>query len=154
MDIILGASITILGTILFNFWQLRHTESQRWDKNRLDSLTESRIAVQRVMGLAGAMVDGHFQPSEKGRDPEEISKEKDRAWYALEELAILFPGVSKEVNELQQTIVDRVSYAHECLDLPNGREVFTKSDHHTFVNYTKLEEKILKHCQERIGLKS
>jgi len=153
MDIILGTLITIIGTLAFNFWQLRHTESQRWDKDRLDSLTESRIAVQRVMGLAGAMVEGHFRPSEKGRDPEEISKEKDLAWYALEELAILFPGVSEEVYELQQTIVDRVTYAHQCLELPNGREVFKKSDHQSVVNYIKLEEKILLHCQGKIGLR-
>ena len=58
MDIILGASITILGTILFNFWSVRHSESRRWDEDRLKALTSSRIAVQRVIGFSGAMVNG------------------------------------------------------------------------------------------------
>ena len=153
MDIILGASITILGTILFNFWSVRHSESRRWDEDRLEALTSSRIAVQRVMGLSGAMVDGLISPIQKGKDPHEISKEKDKAWYSLEELAILFPGISQEIKELQEIIVKRVAYAHECLDLANGKDLFQKSEQASLVKYSALEEKILKHCQAKVGIK-
>ena len=153
MDIILGASITILGTILFNFWSVRHSESRRWDEDRLKALTSSRIAVQRVIGFSGAMVNGLILPPARGVDPKEISDEKDKAWYSLEELAILFPGISEEIKELQRIIVARVAFAHECLDLPDGKAAFHNSEQASVVKYSALEEKILKHCQERIGLK-
>jgi hypothetical protein len=153
MDIILGASITILGTILFNFWSVRHNESRRWDEDRLDALTQSRIAVQRLMGFSGAMVEGLIVPPKKGVDPKEISDEKDKAWYSLEELAILFPGISKEIKELQKIIVERVNLAHECIDNPAGRQIFHNTEHQSFLRYTALEGTILKHCQARVGIK-
>jgi len=153
MSIIVGAIISILGTFFFNLWLSKRAESKRWDPERLKALTDARIDFQRALGKIEAMAANHFEITKARRRPEVIERAIDKAWYSLEELAILFPSASVDIKALQQSIVDREEFAFDSLETINSHDFFKANLKPSEKHILDLQDRVLHECQEIVGIK-
>ena len=120
MDIIIGATISIIGTFLFNLWLSSRAESKRWDADRLRALTDASIDFQRALGAIEALAAKNFEVTQPRKRPQIIERAIDKAWYSLEELAILFPRAEVDTKALQQSLVERLEFAFDSLEKTNS----------------------------------
>ncbi len=153
MSIIIGATISIVGTFLFNFWLSTRVESKRWDADRLRTLTEARVNYQRALGRIEAMAAKHIEVKQPRRRPEVIEQFVDSAWYSLEELAILNPDSKADIHTLQRALVDRLEFAFDSLEVENSHEHFRSNLFPEDKTLKELQEKVLLACQRKVGLK-
>ncbi len=153
MDIIIGAIISIAGTLIFNIWQSSRTESKRWDPDRLKALTSARKDVKRALGKIEAMAAKLIPVLEPGIRPEIIETVLDEAWYLLEELAVLFPIIETDAKLLQAALVARVDFCFTCLDQADSISHFKAHMHPSENSVREIEERVLRKCQEIVGIK-
>ena len=153
MNIIIGATISIVGTFLFNFWLSSRAESKRWDADRLRTLTDARVNYQRALGRIEAMAAKHIEVKQPRKRPEIIEQFVDSAWYSLEELAILFPSAKSDIKTLQRALVDRLDFAFDSLEHTNSHEHFTSHLSPDDKYLGDVQETVLKACQKIIGIK-
>ena len=143
VDTVFVGLTTLAVSSTISIFLFRKTEKSRWDKDRLDTLLNARVSVQRTLGLAGVR---------DRAETEELDLEKDKAYYALERLAILFPGIESEIERLQKVLVERVAHSDRCRITGEGWEEFHHEDHPTKIEYKNLEEIILRHCQQKLRI--
>lgn len=153
MDIIIGATISIIGTFLFNFWLSRRSESKRWDADRLRTLTEARVNYQRALGRIEAMAAKHIEVKERRKRPDVIERFVDSAWYSLEELAILYPTVKNDIHALQLALVTRLEFAFDSLEQEDSHGHYKAHLSPDEKYLGDLQEKVLLECQMKVGIK-
>ena len=153
MDIVIGATISILGTFAFNFWLSSRAESKRWDADRLRALTDARIDFQRALGRIEAMAAKHFEITQPRKRPEIVEQIVDKAWYSLEELAVLFPRAELDIKALQQSLVARVEFAFDSLENTNSHDFYTTNLKPDEKSIRDLQDHVLRKCQEIVGIK-
>jgi hypothetical protein len=153
MDIIIGATISIIGTFLFNLWLSSRAESKRWDANRLRALTDARVDFQRALGAIEAMAAKNFEIPQPRKRPQIIERAIDRAWYSLEELAILFPRVEVDVKALQQSLVEREGFAFDSLEKANSLEYYKTNLKPDEKSVREIQDRVLRECQAIVGIK-
>ena len=153
MDIIIGATISIIGTFLFNLWLSSRAESKRWDADRLRALTDARVDFQRALGAIEAMAAKNFEVTQPRKRPQIIERALDRAWYSLEELAILFPRVEVDVKALQQSLIDREIFAFDSLERTNSLEYYKTNLKPDEKSVREIQDRVLRECQAIVGMK-
>ncbi len=153
MDIIIGATISIIGTFLFNLWLSSRAESKRWDADRLRALTDARVDFQRALGAIEAMAAKNFEVTQPRKRPQIIERALDRAWYSLEELAILFPRVEVDVKALQQSLIDREIFAFDSLERTNSLEYYKTNLKPDEKSVREIQDRVLRECQAIVGIK-
>jgi hypothetical protein len=153
MDIIIGATISIIGTFLFNLWLSSRAESKRWDANRLRALTDARVDFQRALGAIEALAAKNFEITQPRKRPQIIERAIDRAWYSLEELAILFPRVEVDVKALQQSLVEREGFAFDSLEKTNSLDYYKTNVKPDEKSVREIQDRVLRECQAIIGIK-
>lgn len=153
MDIIIGATISIIGTFLFNLWLSSRAESKRWDADRLRALTDARVDFQRALGAIEAMAAKNFEVTQPRKRPQIIERALDRAWYSLEELAILFPRVEVDVKALQQSLIDREGFAFDSLEKTNSLEYYKTNLKPDEKSVREIQDRVLRECQAIVGIK-
>ena len=153
MDIIIGATISIIGTFLFNLWLSSRAESKRWDANRLRALTDARVDFQRALGAIEAMAAKNFEVTQPRKRPQIIERALDRAWYSLEELAILFPRVEVDVKALQQSLIDREAFAFDSLEKTNSLEYYKTNLKPDEKSVREIQDRVLRECHAIVGIK-
>jgi hypothetical protein len=153
MDIIIGATISIIGTFLFNLWLSSRAESKRWDADRLRALTDARIDFQRALGAIEAMAAKNFEITQPRKRPQIIERAIDKAWYSLEELSILFPRVEVDVKALQQSLVDREGFAFDSLEKTNSLEYYKTNVKPDEKSVREIQDRVLRECQAIVGIK-
>jgi hypothetical protein len=153
MDVIIGATISIIGTLVFNVWHSSRTESKRWDAHRLRALTDARIDFQRALGAIEAMTAKHFEVTQPRKRPEIIERAIDKAWYSLEELAILFPRAEVDTKALQQSLVKREEFAFDSLEKTNSHDHYKTNLKPDEKSIRDLQDRVLRQCQVIVGIK-
>lgn len=153
MDIIIGATISIIGTFLFNLWLSSRAESKRWDADRLRALTDARVDFQRALGAIEAMAAKNFEVTQPRKRPQIIERALDRAWYSLEELAILFPRVEVDVKALQQSLVEREGIAFDSLEKTNSLDYYKTNLKPDEKSVREIQDRVLLECQAIVGIK-
>ena len=153
MDIIIGATISIIGTFLFNLWLSTRAESQRWDADRLRALTDARVDFQRALGAIEALAAKNFEITQPRKRPQIIERAIDRAWYSLEELAILFPRVEVDVKALQQSLVEREGFAFDSLEKTNSLDYYKTNVKPDEKSVREIQDRVLRECQAIVGIK-
>ncbi|MCX6425359.1 MAG: hypothetical protein NTV47_01150 [Actinobacteria bacterium] len=153
MDIIIGATISIIGTFLFNLWLSSRAESKRWDANRLRALTDARVDFQRALGAIESMAAKNFEIPQSRKRPQIIERAIDRAWYSLEELAILFPSVEVDVKALQQSLVEREGFAFDSLEKTNSLDYYKTNVKPDEKSVREIQDRVLRECQAIVGIK-
>lgn len=153
MDIIIGATISIIGTFLFNLWLSSRAESKRWDADRLRALTDARVDFQRALGAIEAMAAKNFEVTQPRKRPQIIERALDRAWYSLEELAILFPRVEVDVKALQQSLVEREGIAFDSLEKTNSLDYYKTNLKPDEKSVREIQDRVLRECQAIVGIK-
>jgi len=153
MDVIIGATISIIGTILFNLWLSSRAESKRWDADRLRALTDARIDFQRALGAIEAMAAKNFEVTQPRKRPQIIERAIDKAWYSLEELAILFPRVEVDVKALQQSLVEREELAFDSLEKANSLDYYKTNLKPDEKYIHEIQDRVLRQCQAIVGIK-
>ena len=153
MDIIIGATISIIGTFLFNLWLSSRAESKRWDADRLRALTDARVDFQRALGAIEAMAAKNFEVTQPRKRPQMIERALDRAWYSLEELAILFPRVEVDVKALQQSLIDRETFAFDSLEKTNSLEYYKTNLKPDEKSVREIQDRVLRECHAIVGIK-
>ena len=137
------SALVALTALAFSLWTFRKSQKTRWDKERLDVLTEVRISVKRVQGLAGV----HHKDVDK-----EIEFELDRSYYALEKLLILFPDLTEQITELQKLIVERVKFGKSCKGQENGYLLYQDKENPTYKEIVSLEEEIMAYARDHLKI--
>uniref|UniRef100_UPI00404B262C hypothetical protein n=1 Tax=Candidatus Planktophila sp. TaxID=2175601 RepID=UPI00404B262C len=153
MDIIIGATISIIGTFLFNLWLSSRAESKRWDADRLRALTDARIDFQRALGAIEALAAKNFEVTQPRKRPQIIERAIDKAWYSLEELAILFPRAEVDTKALQQSLVERLEFAFDSLEKTNSFEHYKTNLKPDEKSIREIQDRVLQQCQEIVGIK-
>ena len=153
MDIIIGATISIIGTFIFNLWLSSRAESKRWDANRLRALTDARVDFQRALGAIEALAAKNFEITQPRKRPQIIERAIDRAWYSLEELAILFPRVEVDVKALQQSLVEREGFAFDSLEKTNSLDYYKTNVKPDEKSVREIQDRVLRECQAIVGIK-
>ena len=153
MYIVVGATISILGTIAINLWLSSRAESKRWDSDRLRALTDARIDYQRALGKIEAMAAKHFEVMKPRKRPEIIEKVVDKAWYSLEELAVLFPIAEDDIQALQQSLLDRLEFAFDSLEREVPHEHFKANLLPSDKAIREIQDRVLRKCQAIVGIK-
>ena len=153
MDIIIGATISIIGTFLFNLWLSSRAESKRWDADRLRALTDARIDFQRALGAIEAMAAKNFEVTQPRKRPQIIERAIDKAWYSLEELAILFPRIEVDVKTLQQSLVEREGLAFEALEKANSLDYYKTNIKPDEKSIREIQDRVIQECQAIVGIK-
>ena len=153
MDIIIGATISIIGTFLFNLWLSSRAESKRWDADRLRALTDARIDFQRALGAIEAMAAKNFEVTQPRKRPQNIERAIDTAWYSLEELAILFPRDEVDVKALQQSLVEREGLAFDSLEKTNSLDHYKANLKPDEKSIREIQDHVLQECQAIVGIK-
>ena len=153
MDIIIGATISIIGTFIFNLWLSSRAESKRWDADRLRALTDARIDFQRALGAIEAMAAKNFEVTQHRKRPQIIERAIDKAWYSLEELAILFPRVEVDAKALQQSLVERERFAFDSLEKTNSLDYYKANLKPDEKSIREIQDRVLRECQAIVGIK-
>ena len=153
MDIIIGATISIIGTFLFNLWLSSRAESKRWDADRLRALTDARIDFQRALGAIEAMAAKNFEVTQPRKRPQIIDRAIDQAWYSHEELAILFPRVEVDVKALQQSLVEREGLAFDSLEKANSLDHYKGNLKPDEKSIREIQDRVIQECQAIVGIK-
>ena len=153
MYIIAGTAISIIGTFMFNFWLSSRAESKRWDADRLRALTNARIDFQRALGRIEAMAAMQIEVVQPRKRPEIIEVVLDKAWYSLEELAVLFPVAEVDIRELQHLLIARLESGFDSLEMPDSHEHFRANIQPNEKSIFEIQDRILRSCQSIIGIK-
>lgn len=101
---ILGLVASLLTTVVIKRMDWSRENQTRWDKDILTIATEALIAAERAKGRIYAWSKGEFESIPGRSRPEIVDDEIDRAYYRVKSLAILFPKLEPEVEELQGQI--------------------------------------------------
>lgn len=109
-DVVLGGLISLASsvatTLVVSFIAFKHELDYRWDKDRLDIVTTSRLATRRARGKIHAWSRGELVAVPPRSRPEAVDDLMDEAYYELEKLALLFPEHQSDVAHIQQSLVD------------------------------------------------
>jgi len=152
VDIIIGALISIIGTMVFNVWISSREESKRWDADRLKALTNARIDLLRALGNIEAMAAKQIRVISAGARPLIIDKAVDEAWYSLEELSVLFPVVENDIQDLQQLMIKRLDFAFTCLKRKDSHAFFKANLEPSEESILEIQQRVLRRCQESVGI--
>lgn len=109
-DVVLGGLISLASSVTITYvvsrMALKHELDFRWDKDRLDIVTSSRLATRRARGKIHAWSRGELVAMPPRSRPEAVDEQMDDAYYELEKLALLFPEHQEAVSAVQEALVD------------------------------------------------
>lgn len=100
------------------------------------------------------MAAKHFEVTQPRKRPQIIERAIDRAWYSLEELAILFPRVEVDVKALQQSLIDREGFAFDSLEKTNSLDYYKTNLKPDEKSVREIQDRVLRECQAIVGIKS
>ena len=99
------------------------------------------------------MAAKNFEVTQPRKRPQIIERAIDKAWYSLEELAILFPRAEVDTKALQQSLVERLEFAFDSLEKTNSFEHYKTNLKPYEKSIREIQDRVLQQCQEIVGIK-
>jgi hypothetical protein len=99
------------------------------------------------------MAAKHFEVTQPRKRPQNIERAIDKAWYSLEELAILFPRVEVDVKALQQSLVEREGLAFDSLEKANSLDWYKTNIKSDEKSIREIQDRVIQACQAIVGIK-
>lgn len=107
--VIVGGAISLVASLITTFlvarMAYRHELRTRWDRDTLTTVSKALVAAERAMGRIYAWSRGDNEPMDGRSRPKSVDGALDIAYYELQELSVLFPGISAPADEIQRTLV-------------------------------------------------